>query len=100
MTDWQAHGEPDGSIDPDARLQLIRETFVEDVLRGLVWLALCILAVSFWRNFLGPVNLRWPAAFAMVAVSTASLCALLWRRKHLSYRFKATALLFVLWKMP
>ncbi|MEK6669086.1 MAG: diguanylate cyclase [Pseudomonadota bacterium] len=96
MTEWQAHGESDPGIDPDIRLQQIRDTFVDDVLRGLVWLALCILAVSFWRNFLGPSSLRWPAAFAMVAVSTASLCTLFVRRKHLSYRFKATGLLCVL----
>ena len=96
MTEWHAHGESDPGIDPDIRLQQIREAFVDDVVRGLVWLALCILAMSFWRNFLGPPNLRWPAAFAMVAVSTTALCTLLWRRKQLSYRFKATALLCVL----
>lgn len=96
MTDWQAHGEPDAGIDPDTRLKHIRETFVDDALKGLAWLALCILVMSFWRNFMGPQGLRWPAAFAMVAVSTVLLCSLsLWRR-HLSYRFKTTALLFVL----
>lgn len=96
MTEWQAQAESERGIDPQARLQHIREAFVDDVLRGLVWLTLCILALSFWRNFLGPTGLRWPLAFAMVAVGTASLCALFLRRKCLSYRFKAMALLGVL----
>jgi len=96
MTEWQAQAESDHSIDPKARLQHIREAFVDDVLAGLVWLALCILAMSLWRNFLGPRDLRWPAAAVMVAVSTAALCTLRLRRKRLSYRVKATALLAVL----
>lgn len=89
-------GQGDIAIDPDARLQQFREALVDDSLLGVTWLSLCILALSAWRNFLGPVALRWPAAFAVVAVATAIVTATCLFRGRLGYRFKSSALLFML----
>lgn len=92
----QPQGEGEVGIDPDARLQQIRETFIDDALRGMSVLAVCILALSFWRNVFGPEYLRVPAALALVATSTAILLGSHLRRRHLSYQAKASALLLVL----
>lgn len=89
-------GNVDVVIEPDARLQQFRETLVDDSLVGVTWLSLCILALSAWRNFLGPVALRWPAAFAVVAAATAIVTAACLFRRRLGYRFKSSALLFML----
>ena len=86
----------DGVIDPDARLQQFREALVDDSLRGVTWLSLCILALSFWRNFFGPEALRWPAAFVVVALATAVVTSTFVFRGQLSYRFKSSSLLFML----
>jgi diguanylate cyclase (GGDEF)-like protein len=96
MFDPREHGDWEAAIDPDARLQQFREAFVDDSLRGLVLLSLCILAMSFWRNFMGPEALRWPLAFAMLALSTAVLTVTFLGRKRLSHRLKSRTLLFVL----
>lgn len=96
MTDVRTQGTAEQSIDPDTRLQQIREAFVDDAVRGLVWLALCILAMSFWRNFMGPQHLRWPMAFGLVALSTSLLTLLFVMRRQMSYQVKTTTLLFVL----
>ena len=96
MTDLPHQPESTAFIDPDARLQRIRAAFVDDSLRGLLWLSLCILGISFWRNFLGPEALRWRGAFAVVLCANAFMLATYLWRKGLSYHFKAITLLFIL----
>lgn len=96
MTDWHTPGEPEPAIDPTARLQQIREAFVDDVLRGLFCLAMVILPISVWRNALGPQGLRLPAALFMLSTTTAVLGVTWLSRKRLSYSTKAGALLLVL----
>ncbi|RQO61833.1 hypothetical protein DBR47_06830 [Paucibacter sp. KBW04] len=96
MSESPEIGDPEALIDPDARLLQFREAFVDDVMRGIVLLSLCILGLSFWRNFMGPQALRLPLAFAMLALATSLLTYTFVRRKHLSLRFKSRVLLFVL----
>lgn len=96
MTDLPSQGESAAFIDPDARLQRIRAAFVDDSLRGLLWLSLCILCISFWRNFLGPEALRWRGAFAVVLCANVLMLATFLWRKSLSYHFKAVTLLCTL----
>jgi diguanylate cyclase (GGDEF)-like protein len=97
MNDFQAlQGEEEALIDPDARLQQFREAFVDDSMRGIVYLALCILAVSSWRNFFGPAELRWRLGFAVVAGAATLLTVVFLNRRRLSYRLKSRMLLLVL----
>ena len=96
MTDWHTPGEHEPAIDPNARLQQIREAFVDDVLRGLFCLAMVILPISVWRNALGPQGLRLPAALFMLSTTTAVLGVTWLSRKRLAYGTKAGALLLVL----
>jgi diguanylate cyclase (GGDEF)-like protein len=91
-----ATGAADGVIDPDARLQQFREALVDDSLLAITWLSLCILALSAWRNFLGPESLRWPLAFAVVAVATAIVTTTCMFRSRLGYPVKSNALLSML----
>lgn len=96
MIDSRMPGELQTAIDPDARLQQFREAFVHDATRAMVWLTLCMLPLSYWRNFIGNATLRWPQAFALLAVASALLTASYLYRHRLSYRFKSRMLLSVL----
>jgi diguanylate cyclase (GGDEF)-like protein len=98
MNDFQAlQGEEDAPpIDPDARLQQFREAFVDDSMRGIVYLALCILAVSFWRNAFGPEELRWRLGFVVVSSAATLLTVVFLNRRRLSYCLKSRTLLLVL----
>jgi len=87
---------PEGILNPDARLQQIREVLVDDSLRGVMWLSLLILGFSFWRNFFGPEVLRWPAAFAVAALASAIVTGVFLFRHRLGHRVKSLALLFML----
>jgi len=91
--DRPVHTDIGASIDPDVRLQNFRELFVEDSTRGLMWFALCILAVSFWRNFISQHSLHVPGAFVVVATACTCLVAASLYRRQLSYAFKAGVLL-------
>lgn len=96
MIDSRMPGEVPPAIDPAARLQQFREAFVEDATRAMVWLTLCMLPLSYYRNFVGSSTLRWPQAFALVALSAGLLTASYLNRRRLSYRFKSRTLLAVL----
>ena len=87
---------PGGILNPDARLHQIREALVDDSLRGVMWLTLCVLVLSIWRNFFGTAELRAPVAFAVVLLSTTVVTTAFVMRRRLSYRLKSRALLFML----
>ena len=92
----QQQGSPEGILNPDARLQQIREALVDDSLRGVMWLTLCILVLSVWRNFFGPTELRAPVAFAVVLLSASVVTGAFVFRRRLGYRLKSRALLLML----
>ena len=89
-------GAPGGILNPDTRLQQIRETLVDDSLRGVMWLTLCVLALSIWRNFFGAAELRTPVAFAVVLLAATVVTSAFVLRRRLGYRLKSRALLFML----
>lgn len=96
MIDSRMPGEVLPAIDPAARLQQFREAFVEDATQAMAWLTLCMLPLSYWRNFVSIGTPRWPQAFALVAISAGLLTASYLNRRRLSYRFKSRTLLTVL----
>ncbi len=87
--------KPRAVLSADARLQHMRDAFVDIVLKGVFWLTLCILALVTWRAVMFPLPTGWHLSGGIMAGLTLLFYPVYFLRKRLSYAVKAGVLIVV-----
>lgn len=82
-------------LSADARLQQMREAFIEVVMKGVAGLGVCIVAIVAWRILSFPLPVGWRVSTAVIVALVALFYVFFFLRKRIPFPMKAGMLVVV-----
>src|SRR6185436_2551250 len=95
MPEYSHVSPPPTAISAQARLQQMREAFVNAGWTGLAWLMVAMMGLSFWRVLNFPSDRGWRFTVGLMCVLATIFYTVYFLRRRLPYNLRASILVMI-----